>query len=324
MMLSFSAPANADAAVVLACDANYLPYTLHLAYQMVLAHPGRNFDILVASEAPLSLPDWAAEAGVTNFVPPDFTRAGRLALHHLTRSTYLCLFLPDALADRYRRVLYLDSDIYLEAGGLDRLMRLDLGPHAVGAVQDIDSLLDATHHAPEYRAIGEPAHAYLNAGVLLFDTQAWRAARLLDRCLTLALEKPAVQVKHDQSLLNGALLGQFAELSPVWNWMCNQRFPLLTRSYPVRVRHFIGGTKPWRDPTGRHDARFAAAYAAFFHRTMPEALDKMRVAAPGLRLMPIDAMARLVLDQHRMRKRLTSELARFRDDWDVKHRAGAK
>lgn len=39
--------------------------------------------------------------------------------------------------------------------------------------------------------------------------------------------------------------------------------------------------------------------------------------------MPVDELARVVLDQHRMRKRLAEQLSRFADDWEVKLMAGA-
>ena len=324
MALAFPAPADADAAVVLACDDRYLPFALHLARQIVLAHPGRDFDILIASETPLNLPSWAVEAGVGNPVPANFARAGSLALHHLQYSTYLRLFLPELLAARYKRLLYLDSDIFLEAGGLDRLLRLPLGDHAFGAVQDVIGMLNPGDHAPEYRAIGEPAHMYFNSGVLLIETASWVAQGILERCLKLGADKPQVQVKHDQSLLNGVMLGRFAELSPVWNWMLNQTFPFLTRGFPVRMRHFIGAVKPWGDPKGRHDARYRSAYADFFALGLATTVPRMDVPAPGLRRMPLQRMAQHVLLEQRHGKRLVSELGRFRDAWDVKLTAGAR
>lgn len=320
-MFDFSAPGETDCALVLCCDAAYLPYSLHLAHQVVLAHPGRDFDIHIASAQPLALPGWAERAGIGNLVVTEDAALSALPTHRLPSATYLRLALPDVLAGRYRRLLYLDSDFFLENGGLDRLLRLDLGPHVLAAVQDVDPLLQPGFHASEFRAQGLGALPYFNAGLLLIDIPGWRHEAVLARGLDLVARVPAVMRLHDQSLLNGVLRGQFVELSPVWNWMCNQRFPLLTRSYPPRLRHFIGGTKPWSDPTGRHDARFVAAYAAFFQRTGIEA--PLTVPPAGLSLMPVDMMARHMLDQHRMRKRLMAQLGRFRDEWEVKLVAGA-
>jgi lipopolysaccharide biosynthesis glycosyltransferase len=318
MRLDFLAPAETDAAVVLACDAGYLPYALHLAWQIVLAHPERDFDILIASEAPLTLPDWAREAGIGNPVPADFGRAGDLKVGHLTRCTYLRLFLPDMLAGRYKRLLYLDTDIFLEAGGLDRLLRVPLGNHILAATKDVTTLLHPGHHAADYRAIGEPVRGYFNTGVMVIDNAAWGAAQILERCLKLAVDRPEVLVKHDESLLNGVMLGNFAELSPVWNWMCNQRFPFATRHCPVRLRHFIGGNKPWRDPKGRHDARFGAAYAAFFRRGLAGADGGKMLQKTDSKMMSFGRTARHLVDHLLYRKRLEAELSRFRDDFDVK------
>ncbi|MBP6736457.1 MAG: glycosyltransferase [Rhodobacteraceae bacterium] len=321
-MLDFTAPSETDCALALCCDATYLPYSLHLAHQIVLAHPQRDFDVLIASAEPLALPDWAARAGIRNLVVEETGGLSALPLHRLPRATYLRLAVPGHLAGRYRRLLYLDGDMFLERGGLDRLLRLDLGPHVLGAVQDVDPLLQPGFHASEFSVQGLGALPYFNAGLLVIDLPGWQREEVLARGIDLATRIPAVMRLHDQSLLNGVLRGGFAELSPVWNWMCNQRFALLTRSYPPRLRHFIGGTKPWSDPNGRHDARFAASYAEFFRRWLPEAPTPVTAPA-GLRLMAVDAMARLVLDQHRMRKRLAEQLGRFRDDWDVKQMAGS-
>ena len=319
-MFDFSAPSNTDCALALCCDVAYLPYTLHLAYQIVLAHPGRDFDVLIASAEPLALPDWARKAGIANLVVEGHAALSDLPTHRLPGATYLRLALPDQLAGRYRRLLYLDSDFYLERGGVDRLLRLDLGPHVLGAVQDVDPLLQPGFHASEFRVQGLGPLPYFNGGLLLIDLPGWRREAVLERGLDLVARVPAVMRLHDQSLLNGILRGQFAELSPVWNWMCNQRFPLLTRSYPPRLRHFIGGTKPWSDPAGQHDSRFAAVYDAFFRAAGIEAAPDAPPA--GWRPMPVDIMARHMLDQHRMRKRLAEQLGRFADDWEVKLMAG--
>lgn len=318
MLMDFTAPERADAAVIVACDAAYLPFALHLLHQIALASPARDFDLVLASAAPLPLPGWAARAGIVPLVTDVLQSAPFLRAQWLSLTSYLRLFLPDLLAGRYRRLLYLDCDLFFEGGDLGRLMRLDLGDHALAAATDVDALMDARHHAPELRALGLPPARPLNAGVLVIDTAAWVQAGLRDLCLQLGQARPEVFVKHDQALLNGVLRGRFAELSPVWNWMFNQRFPLLTRRYPVRLRHFIGRPKPWADPAGRHDARIRQAYADFFARAGLEgAPPQSPVLVPPL-LMPVDVMARHVLDQHRMRKRLGGEMARFQDEWDVK------
>lgn len=319
MLMDFSPPQGADHVVALACDAGYLPYALHLAHQIVLASPSRDFDIVIASDLPLDLPGWALRAGVTNLVCGVLNDASHLRVQWLPPATYLRLFLPDLLAGRYRRLLYLDCDMFFEGGDLGRLLRLDLGGHALGAVKDVDAFVDARHHAPEMKILGEAAHLPLNAGLLLIDIAAWQRQELRDRCLQLGRDRPDIFIKHDQSVLNGVLKGRFAELSPVWNWMMNERFPLLYRRFPVRLRHFVGRAKPWRDRVGRYEPRIRQSYAEFFRRA---GLDEAAAAQTPIdippRLMPLDVAMRHVLDQHRMRKRLEAELGRFRDEWDVK------
>lgn len=314
-LLDFKAPEATDCAVALACDAAYLPWALHLARQIVLANPARDFDVLIVSDHPLNLPDWALEAGLRNLVFNDATSEPALRTRHLPRATYLRLYLAEHLADRYRRILYLDCDMFLEGGDLGRLLRIDMGQHPLAAVQDVMCLLIPNHHGIELRAIGAPRARTLNAGLLLIDTARWNADQVLDRCLALGAAKPQIFVKHDQALLNGVLQGAFAELPPVWNWQLNQRLPMLARRMPARLRHFIGPDKPWNDPAGKLEARIRLAYAEFVRRIMPDA---PLVQGPLAPLMPLDVMARQVLDQYRMRRQLEGQLARFSDEWDVK------
>jgi hypothetical protein len=314
-LLDFSAPADSDCAVALTCDAAYLPWALHLARQIVLASPARDFDVLIVSAQPLALPDWAAQAGIRNLVSDALENGPNLPTRWLPNSTYLRLYLARDLANRYRRILYLDCDMFFEGGDLSRLLRIDLGRHPLAAVQDVMCMVIPNHHGVELRAIGAPPSRTMNAGLLLIDTAAWNADRVLERCLDLGTTKPEIFVKHDQALLNGVFQGAFAELSPVWNWQLNQRFPLLSRRFPARIRHFIGPDKPWKDPAGKLEARIRLAYAEFVRAIMPEA---PLVQGPVPPLVPLDVLARHVLDQYRMRKQLEGQLARFRNEWDVK------
>ena len=53
-----------------------------------------------------------------------------------TEAAYLRLALPAAFRHEYRRLLYLDSDVFPQDGDWQALLSLDLGGRAIGAVRD--------------------------------------------------------------------------------------------------------------------------------------------------------------------------------------------
>jgi lipopolysaccharide biosynthesis glycosyltransferase len=308
-------------AVAMTCDAAYLPIVLHLARQISRGSLTRAFDILIVTEEPLSLPDWAKAEGIQTVLVPRQAWIDQMPIGHrprvLPRAVYLSLALADALGDRYRRILYLDGDIYFEGGDLDRLLDLPMGGHPVAAVRDILLFRNPNHHAAEYRAMGLPALNYLNAGVLLIDTAAWRAAGILEQCVALRQSHPKACILHDQSVLNAVLRGRFAELAPHWNWQVNLAVPMATFSYPVAFRHFIGREKPWKDTEGASDARFLRSYAEFFRVLMPNAFEIAETTAVP-QLLPARRMMRDLVDHVTRKSVVDAELARFLGPWDVK------
>lgn len=116
-------------AVLQVCDAGYLPFTLHLMNQIIRFYPNRTFDLVIASEDDLALPQWAQDAGIlfyrmgTGDLPPD------LPLGHFVRGAFYRIKVPDQLVSRYRRILYLDGDILMEGGDLDRLLGIGMDDH---------------------------------------------------------------------------------------------------------------------------------------------------------------------------------------------------
>lgn len=258
------------AAVVMACDAGYAPYAAHLAAQIAAAHPGRGFDICVASVKPLEWPESLAQIGVRQIaLPAENPFAGGPHQSRHGAETFLRLLLPGALAGSYDRLFYLDSDIWHEGGGIDRLLAVDLGGAVLGAVRDNTQWRTPGRRNPEFKAMGRGARPYFNAGVLLIDCAAWVAAGMEARLVSLWRERGEAMVRHDQSLLNIALDGEWAELSPVWNWQWTWSSRHFADLAGPRMVHFIGRRKPWADREGALPVRFRAGYAAFAARHWP-------------------------------------------------------
>jgi hypothetical protein len=265
-------PARSDTAAVFACDGRYLPYALFAAEQIARQHPARGFDIcLCALGETLEVPPALAGLGVRVCrIESDGALSGLVVDARRSEATYLRLLLPDALAGDYRRLLYLDSDVFVQGGDIDALLGVDLGDRAVAAVRDNFQWRRPRRHVESFRAMGLPNVPYLNAGVLLVDTAAWRASDLLARCIAFAAARPGAMRHMDQDLLNGALMGDWAELSPLWNWQYTRATMLFEALEGAHVVHFIGAKKPWTHSGAQLPLRFRDAYRTFFARVHPE------------------------------------------------------
>jgi lipopolysaccharide biosynthesis glycosyltransferase len=88
--------------------------------------------------------------------------------------------------------------------------------------------------------------SYLNCGVLLMDAPVWR-----ERCIKEALTETYLANPHlcryfDQSAINMLLKGEFALLSPAWNFQQNYQAIGAEDIVRPRLVHFAGSAKPWR------------------------------------------------------------------------------
>jgi len=260
-----------DTAVVICCDARFLPYALFTCRQIAFRCPKRKFDIVIVTQDALQLPDWATAWGVQSCqmgdLDPVVNHLGikrTLAVINSSIATMLPITITSNLEHMYRRVLCFDSDIYFEGGDLDRLMQVDLGPHPLAAVREVMLCHNPSHHMPDMKAMGLPRFNYFNSGVMVIDTKAFEDQDVARRCWDIAKTHPDTLNFAGQSCLNGALMGSYAELAPSWNWCSSTTHPLLTLSYPVHIHHFAGSAKPNTTSKRRVEARFRSAYEDFF------------------------------------------------------------
>ncbi len=309
-----TAPQRHDSAVAFCCDAKFLPFALFMIWQIAHHNPFRRFDFVISSQDDLVVPDWAAPFGIvlhkTGAVPVnvDVQRfKGSLA-------TLFRLALARELGDSYERILYLDCDMFVDGGDVSRLLEVDLGPHPMGAVLDAPHYYVAEYRAREFAKAGLPAAPYFNNGLQLIDTRAFREQEVERRACDMAATYPQAIVYADQSLMNLALQGKFAQLAPCWNWQASDRLQLVPFRYPVFLSHFIGSNKPDRVRTGQHGARFNDAYRAFFANYMPEVLSRI---APPCDPAPLAAKAAAGLAvRHIMAAKLVGDiLTRYPDPY---------
>lgn len=270
--LEASTAAASDRAVVFACDGRYLPYALFAAEQIARLSPRRGFDIcLCALGETLSVPACLAPLGLRVCrIESGGALAGLPLDARRSEATYLRLLLPGALAGDYRRLLYLDSDVFVQGGDFDALLAADLGARAVAAVRDNFQWRSPGRHVDSFRAMKLPNLPYFNAGVLLIDTRAFAEADVIGRCAAFAAAHPAGMLHMDQDMLNGALMREWGEISPRWNWQYTRATMLFEAMEGAHVVHFIGAKKPWGHGGGQLPLRFLDAYRAFFARVYPD------------------------------------------------------
>lgn len=277
-------PASARRAVAFCCDENYLAYALFAADQIARQHPDRDFDICICHSGPLAIPATLSGQGFrvigldTKGIFDGFGLDARR-----TEATYLRMVLPGALAGDYDRILYLDSDIFVQGGDVSALLGMDLGLHPAGAVRDNMQWRTPTRMAPEFKRFGLSNAPYFNAGIMLIDVAEWQGQQVFDKALAFGAANAGQMQRNDQSLLNVVLHRNWAELSPVWNWQYSAQARLYEPMLDAHIVHFIGPRKPWADPQGELSPRFAGALSRFVAIHLPDHPQITVGPAPALR-----------------------------------------
>jgi hypothetical protein len=279
--LEASAPARSDRAVVFAGDAAHTRYALLAATAIARLHPDRDFDICLCSDTLLAPPPGLAHHGF-RFCRVDTGGAfdelrldpGRTAI------VYLRLALPEAFAGAYRRILYYDADVFVQRGDFAAFLDVDLGGKVLGAVRDNLQWRTPGRRPEQFGRLGLGWAPYFNAGMLMIDVDRFVAAGMLARCVAFGRAHRDRMIRHDQNLLNGTLHGDWAELSPTWNWQYTRSSMLFEAMEGANVIHFIGPKKPWTHTGGAQPLRFREAYRDFFAQHFPEAPIVAEATAP--------------------------------------------
>lgn len=213
---------------------------------------------------------------VLDILPPEITlhRIAELpeayaagANGHVPAATMLRFTALEELGRRYKRVIYLDGDVFQAWGSLADMLAVDMGRAPLagvldrsqwsrGRVQWFQDYLDAL----AARRGVECLH-YFNAGVLMIHGPAYVAADLSAEAVSFIGTNPDVCRRGDQSALNAVMAGRWCEISPGWNWQMSHVVSGLTASRRPRLIHFTDRLKPWEDtlrllPPEAFDAMF--------------------------------------------------------------------
>ena len=181
------------------------------------------------------------------------------------------LFLDEILPNHFERIVTVDSDMLIVRPGLNRIESFDLGGRPLAAAYDMIFLMDfkgdalARQFQRSRRSLGLSLETpYFNAGLMAIDRAVWRAEKVTERVTTALRDDPKRYQFMEQDALNAALKGNFAPLSPRFNFMGDFFLLDLERRLEPIVLHFVNAPKPWDLGSWRGEARFAENYRAWF------------------------------------------------------------
>lgn len=260
-------------AVCVFCDDGYFPVASILCRQLA-AEAGRSFDVVLFLETKLATPPEApAGAGYTvrPIIMDDLIPKGSQWSKRISRAAYNRLFMGQLLEPHYRKALYLDCDIAVH-GPVSPLFALDLAGAPLAAVQDCNFVkqpgsAERTRWA-QYLASVEITNAvrYFNSGVLLADLNAWRARDMAGLMAGYIARHGQRMTGMDQDTLNYIFQGEWAELSPRWNFQLLWSGFGLEQALDARIFHYVDNFKPWHDLVftwgDEHVADFARRFEA--------------------------------------------------------------
>jgi lipopolysaccharide biosynthesis glycosyltransferase len=203
----------------------------------------------------------------------DFARfdSSLMASGRFSRAVFRRLFLDQILPARFERIVTVDSDMLIARAGLSRLADFDLSGKPLAAAYDMIFLMDfkgdalARRFQAYRRSLGlAPVTPYFNAGLMAVNRAEWRARGVTERVIRALRDTPNHFPFNEQSALNATLKGEFAPLSPRYNFMGDFFLLDLERRLEPIVLHFVNAPKPWEYARWRGEARFAESYRNWF------------------------------------------------------------
>jgi lipopolysaccharide biosynthesis glycosyltransferase len=230
-----------------------------------------------------------------NLMTLDFKRfdAKLAGKGRFSRAVFRRLFLDDILPAHFERIVTVDSDMLIVRDGLKRLETLDLGNKPLAAAYDMIFLMDFKDDAlsrrfqRSRRALGLALDTpYFNAGLMAIDRAAWRAEKLTERVVKALRDEPKRYPFMEQDALNATLKGNFAALSPRFNFMGDFFLLDLERLLEPMVLHFVNAPKPWELGSWKGEARFAETYRDWFASSPWPELARSPAKPPWRRTRP--------------------------------------
>ncbi|PZQ94856.1 MAG: hypothetical protein DI533_20970 [Cereibacter sphaeroides] len=318
-IVSQNREAHNSKAVILCCDSAVLPYAAFTASQLSKISRSSNFDVVIVSLESLDLGSIDDLDGVrlcqidVGNIFENQHQSGRFGF-----SAYLRWSLPKIFGVSYSRILYMDCDIFIAGGDIERLLGVDIGKNPVAAVKDLKQWKNPSLLAHEFERLGWDFAPYFNSGVLLIDSNSFIENDIMENCIDFGARHRGKFMTHDQGILNCILRNSWSELSPVWNWQSAAYFPNLGRLATPNFYHFVSQSKPWSsNQSGNIPPWIVDGYKEFLLRYFPD-LPPITYAKKGFWKSGKGKLRRLRTETM-MVPRMIRYLNRFSSDFDVKN-----
>ncbi|MEC4985056.1 MAG: glycosyltransferase family 8 protein [Oscillatoria sp. PMC 1068.18] len=201
-----------------------------------------------------------------HWLQPDQSKLTKMKVKgHVSLASYYRLLIPELLPGSLQKVIYLDSDLVVNAD-IGKLWNIDVGDYYLLAVQDLGvPYVGCPVGLLNYQELGYPAdYKYFNAGVLVINLQKWREENIGKKVINYIQENLEFVRWWDQDGLNAVLAGKWGELDYKWN----QQPPIYGYGEPSwkpsplkkelseevcqdiidnpYIVHYVTSRKPWR------------------------------------------------------------------------------
>ena len=139
---------------------------------------------------------------------------------------------------------------------------------------------------------------YFNSGVLVIDTKIWRDTNIPQKINEFVQIHGMLLFSQDQDLLNGVFAGNWAELSPRWNFQTHYFGNGLDGIVHPAIFHYLDKVKPWSPCSWPYEAAHVDAFTQLFSSSpWPDLIQSTRASLPRS-VDPICSAAQRVKAQH--------------------------
>lgn len=134
-------------------------------------------------------------------------------------TVYMRIFSPYVVGENVKKLIYLDVDTLVQED-ISKLWNTPLNDRTIGAVQDVSKTVDCDWAGiANYQELGlAPDTKYFNSGVLIIDTEKWKAEDISNQVITTLTKYKEYVRLPDQYALNVVFATKWFELDPKWNW----------------------------------------------------------------------------------------------------------